>query len=458
MKLRRFVSFFIACSILLTALTLPVSAAPDIDIDAKAALLVDGESGAVLYAQNEHAELSQASLTKVMTTLLALEAVERGDLTLDTKITATDSALYGLAADGSNADPAIVSGETLTLDQLIYCMMVVSANEACNIVAEAVSGSTNAFVDLMNQRAMELGCKNTHFANTCGLTAIGHYSSAWDIYLIAKEAMKYEKFQNAAYTTWYEIPPTNKCEKTRVFHTTNSLLDSWRISGYEYGPARGIKTGHTEDAGYCLVSLAAQGSRTLYGVILGAEVGESRTTGNTVIQSFAEMARLFSWGFENFVSKTVLEDTELIQEVPVSLSKESNYVVVHPAYTAMAMLPVDLDPAEMHRTVTLYNEVARAPIVAGDELGTITVSYDGVDYVTVPLLALADVSSNNFLVGKDAIKRVLSDRRFQLGVVLLILLVAAFMVWWKILRRQRRYGKAKDKRRRRQRSYHGRRF
>ena len=457
MKLQRILSFFIALALLLGLMVTPAAAIEPMEVDAKAALLVDGESGAVLYAKNEHMELSQASLTKIMSTLLALEAVERGELSLDDEITASFSAVSSLPADGSNADPAIREGEVLTLNQLIYCMMVISANEACNIVAEAVCGNVDAFVQRMNDRAAELGCQNTHFVNTCGLTATGHYSCAWDIYLIAKEAMKYEKFQNAAYTTWYEIPPTNKCDTTRVFHTTNSLLDSWRIAGYQYGPARGIKTGHTEDAGYCLVSMAAKGSRSLYSVILGADTVKSPTSGNTVIQSFAETSRLFDWGFENFTSKVVLEDTELIQEVPVGLSKETNYVAVHPAYTASAVLPNDVEPSAMTRTVTLYQEIADAPITAGDELGAITVSYHGTDYVTVPLLALADVSASRFLVGKAAIKAFFSNKTVIMSLVIGIFAIAAFTVWWRVFRRHRRYGHSKDKRWKRK-NYKGRRF
>ena len=167
MKFKGFLSVFLAVLILMGT-AVPFAAAAeeeeepftleDPNILAKAALLVDAKTGAVVYAKDEHKELYPASLTKIMTALLVLEAVDKGDLTLDQPITATQSAMSGLSADGSTA--GIKAGETMTVENLLYCMLVVSANEACNILAEAVAGSVDAFVDKMNAKAEELGCEN----------------------------------------------------------------------------------------------------------------------------------------------------------------------------------------------------------------------------------------------------------------------------------------------------------
>ena len=179
MKIRRFLSVFLLTCLLCALFTPQALALEDPDIRAKAAILVDGETGTVLYDKNMHEELPMASITKVMSALLVLEAVDRGQLRMDQSVTATESSMKGMVEDGSTAD--IKVGETLTVEQLLYCMLVISANETCNILGEAVSGSVDAFVEKMNQRAQELGCQNTHFANTTGLTQSGHYSSAWDI-------------------------------------------------------------------------------------------------------------------------------------------------------------------------------------------------------------------------------------------------------------------------------------
>ena len=211
MKIRRFLSVFLLTCLLCTLFTPQALALEDPDIHAKAAILVDGGSGTVLYDKNIHEELPMASITKVMSALLVLEAIDRGQLRMDQEVTASQTSMQGMVEDGSTAD--IKVGETLTVEQLLYCMLVISANETCNILGEAVSGTVDAFVAKMNQRAQELGCKNTHFANTTGLTQSGHYSSAWDIYLITREAMKHDVFMTIVNTKAYTVPATNMTEK-----------------------------------------------------------------------------------------------------------------------------------------------------------------------------------------------------------------------------------------------------
>lgn len=454
MKIRRFLSVFLLTCLLCTLFTPQALALEDPDIHAKAAILVDGGSGTVLYDKNIHEELPMASITKVMSALLVLEAIDRGQLRMDQEVTASQTSMQGMVEDGSTAD--IKVGETLTVEQLLYCMLVISANETCNILGEAVSGTVDAFVAKMNQRAQELGCKNTHFANTTGLTQSGHYSSAWDIYLITQEAMKHDVFMTIVNTKAYTVPATNMTDKERELHSTNALISNWRMTGYLYSGAQGIKTGTTDAAGHCLVSSAIRGSRTLISVVLGCEEVKTET-GGTRVESFSETARLFDWGFDNFADRTVLDENELICEVPVALSNEVSTVAVRPAYTAEAVLPSDLEPESLQRTVTLTADVVDAPITAGQELGTITLSYGGVDYATVPLLAVADVSASRFLVVKHALKEFFSRTVVKILLVVLVILVVLVLLFGKTFMRRRRYGSGRSKRMR-HRSYRGRRF
>ena len=173
MKLHRFLSLLLAL-VLVMALCTPAAAEEEMHIEAKAATLLDAETGTILYSQNGDAQLDIASVTKVMTALLVIEAVDRGQLKMEQIITASPAALMGLPADGSNADPALVAGEEMSVRDLLCCVLRVSANEACNVLAEAVSGTVADFVEAMNSRAASLGCRNTHFTNTNGLTAQGH--------------------------------------------------------------------------------------------------------------------------------------------------------------------------------------------------------------------------------------------------------------------------------------------
>ena len=451
MKIRRILSVFLFSVLLCSLFLTPVSALERVEVNAKAALLMDTAGDVVLYDKNAHQTMYPASITKVMTALVVLDAVESGKLRMDQMVTASEGAFFDMEPDGSTA--GIKAGETMSVKDLMYCMMLVSANEACNILAEAVCGNVKDFVVLMNEKAEQLGMEDTHYVNTSGLHNPDHYTTAWDIYLLAREALKSETLMTICNTLAYDVPPTNMAD-SRELHTTNSLISNWRILGYLYDGAEGIKTGTTEEAGNCLLSSAVRGGRRLVCVVLGCD-GQG-----DVIESYSDSARLYDYGFDNFSMRSVLSDDEMIREVPVALSKETNYVVVHPAYDAEAILPNDIDvsPAstDLTRTVTLTAETAHAPIATGDVLGEITITYGDQVCAKVPLLAQYDVSASKFLTAKYQLIQFLSKTIVQVTIVLLVLLVVLFWVWWKFLRRKRRYGKSAG-RRHRGRSYRGRR-
>ena len=455
MKAKRFFSVFFLMTLLVNLLAFPVSAEEaslpaDPDIQAKAALLVDANTGNIVYAKNEHEELYPASLTKIMTALLVLEAVDSGKLSLDQQLTASDT-ITQLDSDGSSA--GIQVGEIMTVEQLLYCMLVVSANEACVILAEAVSGDVDTFVDAMNAKAQALGCENTHFVNPTGLHDSQHYTSAWDLYLITKEAMKHEDFMRICDTGDITLPATNLSE-ARSLHSTNYLISVWRSRGYYNTDAHGIKTGSTDAAGHCLVSSASKGSLSFISVMLGCE--QLHLEGNEIrTMSFYETNRLFNWAFENFAYQTVLTSDEILKEVAVSLSK-IDHVTVHPAEDVEVLLPKGLAAEDLERTVTLKSDPVEAPISAGDVLGTVTLSYDGTDYATVDLLALNDVEASRILTFWRDVKEFFSQTAVKvIGIILLVAVVALLL--WKLVfgRRRYRYGRSVNFRSRR--GYRGRR-
>lgn len=455
MKAKRFFSVFFLMALVVNLLAFPVSAAEvslpaDPDIQAKAALLVDANTGSIVYAKNEHEELYPASLTKIMTALLVLEAVDSGKLSLDQQLTASDT-ITQLDSDGSSA--GIQVGEIMTVEQLLYCMLVVSANEACVILAEAVSGDVDTFVDAMNAKAQALGCENTHFVNPTGLHDSQHYTSAWDLYLITKEAMKHEDFMRICDTGDITLPATNLSE-ARSLHSTNYLISVWRSRGYYNTDAHGIKTGSTDAAGHCLVSSASKGSLSFISVMLGCE--QLHLEGNEIrTMSFYETNRLFNWAFENFAYQTVLTSDEILKEVAVSLSK-IDHVTVHPAEDVEVLLPKGLAAEDLERTITLKSDPVEAPISAGDVLGTVTLSYDGTDYATVDLLALNDVEASRILTFWRDVKAFFSQTAVKvIGIILLVAVVALLL--WKLVfgRRRYRYGRSVNFRSRR--GYRGRR-
>ena len=453
MKATRFFSVFFLMALVVNLLAFPVSAAEtslpaDPDIQAKAALLVDANTGNIVYAKNEHQELYPASLTKIMTALLVLEAVDSGKLSLDQQLTASDS-ITELDADGSSA--GIKVGEVMTVEQLLYCMLVVSANEACVILAEAVSGDVDTFVDAMNAKAQALGCENTHFVNASGLHDPQHYTSAWDLYLITRAAMEHEDFMRICDTGKAVIPATNLSEE-RTLHTTNYLIDVWRSRGYINADAHGIKTGSTDAAGHCLVSSAIRGSLHFVSVALG---GERKTLEDGEIRtySFYDTNQLFKWAFENFSYQTVAMETEEIQEVPVELSK-TDHVTVHPAGDAEVLLPKTLSPDLLERDVELQSSVD-APVSAGQKLGTMTLSYDGITYATLDLVASFDVEASRLKTLLRSIQDFFSKTSVRVVGIIVLLLLILLLVWKVFLSRRRyRYGRSVGRRRRS--SYRGR--
>lgn len=439
MKKQRIVALFFILVWMLT-LTPDAFAKDDFNVEARAALLLDVGSGEVLYEKNAHEHNYPASITKVMTALLTLEAVRDGRLSLDQEITASESAFEGLAADGSTAN--IKPGEVMSVENLLNCLLIVSANEAANILAEAVAGDVPSFVAQMNQRAGELGCNDTHFANPSGLHNGEHYTSAWDILTFTGEALKYDTFREIIARKAYDVPATN-VSKSRALHTTNYLISNWRTRGYVYEYATGGKTGSTPEAGYCLVATAEKGTRGLISVVLGAE-RETLEDKTVLTKSFSETIRLFDHGFDDFKSMELVDTGEYIQEVPVELSSETNYIVIHPAEGIRRMVPAELEREMLERDIELFSESVDAPIAEGDVLGRMSISYEGVDYGTVDLVALNDVSASWLLTKEREVKEFLSQTWVKVaGAVVALLAIGLVALRVAAGSRPKRYAKKK---------------
>ena len=422
MKKRRWFSLFLSFALLLPLFSLTsADAYEDFDLDAKAGLLIEADTGEILYEKNAHQENFPASLTKVMVALLVFEAIDEGKIALTDSVTATESAFEGLSSDGSTAN--IVPGETMTVEQLLNCMLIVSANEACNILGETLYGSVDAFVARMNERAAELGCEHTHFANATGLHNSQHYTTAWDLYLITREALKHDKFMEICNSKSYTVPATNMTDKPRELHSTNFL-----------------KTGSTPEAGYCLISSALRGSRHMISVVLGAERVTLEDGVTIQTRSFSETSRMFDWGFDNFVLRDILSSSDLVQEVPVALSSEASYVSTHAAEDIACLLPDNVEPDMLERTVTLTNDTVDAPVSAGDVLGKLTLSYNGKVYAETDLLALNDVSASWFLTAQRRVSDFFAKPLVRILLIVVVLLIVALVVYVTMFSRRRRYG------------------
>jgi len=437
MKKYHFLSYLLCIVLMIAILAVPVLALEDPEPRCGAAIVVNGDTGEVLYSKNGYDRMYPASTTKIMTSLLVLEALERGDFTLDTQVTATSSALASISADSSTA--GIKVGEILTVEQLLYCDLVSSANEACSILAELVGGSIGGFADMMNVKAAELGMENSHFVNPHGLHDPNHYTSAYDLYLVASEAMKYELFRTIVSTTKYVVPPTNMSGQ-RTLRTTNSLIDNWRVAGYTYDKAIGIKTGFTTPAGRCLASAAVDSEgRTFYCIVLGAE-NVREADGTMTYYQFKEPKRLLEWAFENFERITLMDEDLLIREVPVTLA-DSDHVLVQPVGSVEKTMPVDYDPDKAELIVTLPESV-EAPVKANTVLGTVTLVYEGEELGTLDLVTGNDVPRSETKYYMKLAEETIAKwwvKAIIIGVVVLVVFLIILIAVLRSRARRRRY-------------------
>lgn len=382
-------------------------------LDATAALLVSPDSGMVLYSKNADQKRYPASTTKIMTALLTLENVSN----LDETVTSEAVDFENVTADSSNA--GILLGEQVTVRDLLYALMLPSANEAAYMLARHVGGSWEQFVDMMNDRAAELGCTGTHFCNPCGLHEEDHYTTAHDLYLIAKEAMKDVTFRDIVSTVQHRMAKTNLHEE-RIIYTTNQLIFS-SFQPWSYANCLGIKTGHTSQAGNCFVGYAEYGDAKLFSVVLGCS--DSSKEYPSVAASFTDTKKLCQWGFENFTSKTLARQGEEVTYTKVKLSTDTNQLLLTAKADVVALLPKDLDVKELELVEDIPEEV-KAPVKAGDPIGTATYRYNGTDYGTVELVALNDISRSTVLFYADKLSTFFQSMVFKI----LLLAAAAFFI------------------------------
>lgn len=437
MKKYRFFSALMAVVLSLALLPAPAAALDDPDIQAQHVILLDGNYDEVLYDKAGEEKAYPASITKVMTALLVMEAIDAGQMTADTMITASETSQQGLSIYGSTQN--IKPGETMSVKDLLYCLLVPSANEAANILAEAVDGSVEEFVAHMNRKAGELGCQGTHFVNPHGLHNDDHYTTALDLAHIVKAAMEYDLFRQIVYTSVYETAATNM-SAPRTFYNTNGLITQWRFRGYLYDKAIGVKTGSTDEAGYCLASAAQDGDDYLIAVVLGAQMLTDEKGNITDRQQFSESKRLLKWGFANFQRTTITKGDSPVASVKVTLSREREDVMVRPVGSIERTLPRDLDQEQIESRITLFGQSVEAPVTAGQVLGTMTLTYDGQVLGTLDLVADTDVSRSELLYKKAQFLAFWHSMGGKL-VLAAVIVVVCVLVWLLAFRRRRRPGR-----------------
>ena len=371
--MKKVICFFICVCFMMQSVVVFAEGNTDLGLNAKSAILMEEATGNILYESNPDERLPIASVTKVMTMLLIMEAVDSGKISLDDMVTVSENAMsYG----GSTM--FLETGEQLTVNDMLKGIAVASANDGCVAMAEHLAGSESAFVDMMNEKAKGLGMENTHFMNTNGLDEDDHYSSARDVAIMSRELMKHETIFN--YTSiWMDTLRGGKFQLAN----TNKLIRF-------YDGANGLKTGSTSKALCCLSAAAKRNDMQLIAVVLGAPTSAER---------FASAKSLLDYGFANYAVNTQITAGDEVQKIAVEkgVDKEVGVVAGDSCSTLVKKGQEDNITKEIK-----IDETITAPIEAGQKIGTMTISRDGEVIADIDLNASSAVEKKGIgLIIKD---------------------------------------------------------
>ncbi|MBQ7624150.1 MAG: D-alanyl-D-alanine carboxypeptidase [Clostridia bacterium] len=425
--MKKVLLFILLCA-LAFACAAPAFAAEPPQIDAKAAVLKETTTGTVLFEMNADEKLYPASITKLMTAIVALEKLDPAS-----EITVSADAIDPLVKENIHA--YLLPGEKIPFMNLLEYLLIPSGNDAANAFAVAAAGSIPEFVTLMNEKAESLGCKNTHFVNAHGLHDDNHYTTANDLLIIAEYAMQNKYIADTVKKTSTVLPVTNRHKTETILNTTNFLLGKGGAE-YIYKGVTGIKTGSTTPAGLCLTASLEHEGLSYISVVLGAGMTPDGKKGN-----FIATSRLFDYAKKNFSVQTMIKATTPVLEIPVTTSPDGASVILLPQNNVSALLPNDFDPEKLETSYEDVPESLEAPVTKGQVVGTLRLSYGGRSYGSVPLVCSADLSRSGLLHTLNALKSFFTGKVFMIILGVLGAAVLAAIVWFLLANRKRGRGR-----------------
>ncbi len=393
-------------------------------------ILLDLKTGTVLYKKNSDEKVYPAGLTNIMTALLVLE-----NCNLEELVPASDTALSNVAAGDSKM--GIIKGERLSVRQLLYGMLLLSASDASNLLAEKTSGSIDDFVALMNERAKELGMKNTCFANPTGEHDERNYTTPEDMAILVREAMKNETFAEIVKTKSYSIPATEKCHTARKITNRNHFVSDLVRNDYYYKYSTGIKTGYSIEAKSCIAASAQKGSISLLALVFEAD------TVDNVALSFQDCKNMFDYVFENYDSETVVKKDAIVTQTTLENARREKKLILKTQNDVSFIKMKDTKNSEITYKDTVPKKIS-APIKENAIIGTREYFVNGDSIGTVNLVAKKSYKLDpiTFIVNK-MIAFVTSPWLFiTIGLVIFVLIMAERRRR-RILRRKRREARKK---------------
>lgn len=389
------------------------------DMRSTAYLLVNTDTDTVVFAQNENERLKCASLVKIATAAVVVDNCEN----LDEVITVTETSLAPLKGIYS-ASSDLQAGEKISVRNLLYCIMLENSNDAANVLAEHIGGTIDSFVVMMNDFAKNIGCTNTNFTNAHGLDEEGEYSSAYDMYLITKYAMANSVLAPMAQVVDYTVPATSMSEE-RELNTRCDIVEQG--SRYFYTYAKGFKTGQTDEAQRCASVVATKDAYSYVAIVLGCPSECIDGCGYADNTALYEARRMLRWAFSNLKMTTIAETTDIITTVDVSLSTQSDHVMLMPETQLQALLLSSVDESSLEFIYETKDDVV-APVKKGDVLGSVKIKYADNVIADVNLVAGEDVARSALLYAGHIIKTVVTSPVFLVISGVLIIGVSVYML------------------------------
>jgi len=449
MVIKRITAALLAVVMMFTCLAVTADAAifnSDVETVSKAVYLLNLDTDIVVFEKNSNEKLYPASTTKIMTYIVTVENVK--DIK-NTKVVVEKEILDRLIGTGSSMSGLEqFVGQAVTVYDLLNCLMIKSGNDAALLLADFVgNGSVQAFVDMMNEKAKKLGCKNTHFVNPHGLHDEDHYTTAQELAIITKYAQTLPEFNEISNTvsTYLSVD----AEKQYPLITTNYLIDEKRGGDYYYEYAKGIKTGTTDEAGYCLVSTASNSGYTYLCVVLGAPSVDPM--GNEIEENGAmrDTAAMYKWAFKNLQLKSVIDEQTPVCEIPIELAWNQDTVQLVPQGSFSTILPADIENSSID-IVTDIPDSLTAPVIEGNIIGTATISYANQELTKVNLIAGETVERSKILFFLDSAKKILRSKWMILAITIVAVLLVIYAVVTAIYNKKRNNNKKmKNKKKRR---------
>lgn len=423
--MKKLIIFICSLTIIITSLVIPVSASNYVDsvdkdmnkLNCKIDLLISLDDGSVVVERNADTPVAPASLTKIMTALVVLK--NRTDT--NQIITVQSDALRNIAGTGSAS--GLKSGEQISLYNLLCCLLIAGGNDATAVLAVEVGGSVEGFVKMMNDLAAELGCKNTHFDNPYGFDSATQKTTANDLAIIAKEALKYPVFETISKLNVYDLPETNMNKERRIVNS-NYLVNPYRTTYYNKY-VKGLKAGSSESAGKCVIANASKNGYNYLAIAMGGGELDSDNDGTAENQAFMDANKMFNWAFKNLKYEIVTREGQFVCSVPLNYCWELETIKLVALDEIMALVPQGNDSQSVSFQPYDMGNSINAPVKKGDKLGKAKIIFAGQQIGTVDLVASEDAKLSVFLYIKSI---PLVKYIFIAVIVLIIAYVIVFLI------------------------------